>query len=153
MMSLGPRTEAFPGGQVIGELFRTSFASTWYVPYWKHLRSGSFLDVNGRLRSGKSVPPKVRDFITRERKNLQDRLAPADVRFSDVVSKRGTDWILKHTWELLDETADAEGLRIFLDENRSFRQQSYFASQYAKLAVVYDWLMYGPLNLANSQHN
>lgn len=150
---LGSPDRGLPGGQVIGELFRTSFASTWYVPYWKHLRSGSFLDVNGRLRSGKSVPPKVRDFITRERKNLQDRLAPADVRFSDVVSKRGTDWILKHTWELLDETADAEGLRIFLDENRSFRQQSYFASQYAKLAVVYDWLMYGPLNLANSQHN
>lgn len=141
---LGTPDRGLPGGQVIDEAFRTSFANTWYVPYWKYLRAGGFLDNSGRLRTDKSVPSKVRDYIARETKNLQNRALPERVHLGEVISQKGEDWIVKHPWELLDESADAVGLRDFLDKNRSYRQQSYFASQYAKLAVAYDWLMYGP---------
>ncbi len=130
-----------PSVQVITEAFARTFGSTWFVPYWKHLRRGDFLDVSGALKPGPSVPAKIRSYIARETENLGSR-TPGDRTFRDVLTEKGTEWVLSHPWSLLDETRDAEGLRLFLNENRDLRSVS--STQYAKLAVVLDWLMYGP---------
>ncbi|TLK51957.1 hypothetical protein [Glutamicibacter sp. V16R2B1] len=61
-----------------------------------------------------------------------------------MIKHKGEDWVLEHPWSLFDETQDGEGLREYLNANRSYRQQSYSLTQYAKLAVTFDWLMYGP---------
>lgn len=141
---LGTPDRGLPSEQVIKEAFGTLFATNWYVPYWKHLRQGGFLDESGALRADVTVPPKVRSYISRETRNLGSRSLPDGTSFDDVLGTRGEDWVLKNPWSLLDQTRDAEGIRQYLDANRNLRQQSYNQTQYAKLAVVYDWLMYGP---------
>ncbi|WP_452101265.1 SIR2 family NAD-dependent protein deacylase [Brevibacterium casei] len=135
-----------PSDQVISEAFGSSFASSWYVPYWKHLRQGGFLDGAGDLLPHVEVPSKIHSYISRETNNLGTRSLPPRTTFQDVLDRKGEDWILAHPWSLLDETRDGEGLRDYLNNNRSYRQQSYFLTQYAKLAVTLDWLMYGPPN-------
>lgn len=141
---LGSPDRGLPSDQVITEAFGGSFASNWYVPYWKHLKRGGFLDEVGNLLPRVKVPSKIHSYISRESKNLGNRSLPAGVTFQDVLDRRGEDWILGHPWSLLDETRDSEGLREYLNDNRSYRQQSYYLTQYAKLAVTLDWLMYGP---------
>ncbi len=141
---LGSPDRGLPGDQVISEAFGNSFASTWYVPYWKHLRSGGYLDAAGNLRDPKSVPDKILTFIKRETKYLSARKLPDDVSFQEVLEKSGEDWVLKHPCQVLDQTQDIEGIREYLDSNRNLRHQSYYQTQYAKMAVALDWLMYGP---------
>lgn len=145
---LGSPDRGLPSDQVVTEAFGSSFASNWYVPYWKHLRQGGFLDEAGNLLPQVEVPSKVRSYISRETKNLGKRSLPPGVTFQNVLDRQGEDWILGHPWSLLDETSDGEGLREYLNNNRSYRQQSYYLTQYAKLAVTLDWLMYGPPNEA-----
>ena len=141
---LGTPDRGLPSEQVIKEAFATQFGATWYVPYWKHLRQGGFLDVNGTLLPDMTVPPKVRSYIRRETSNLNSRVLPEGPTFESVLAARGEDWVLENPWKLLDETSDAGGLLDYLDVHRQLRQQSYKQTQYAKLAVAYDWLVYGP---------
>lgn len=148
---LGTPDRGLPSSQVIKEAFGSSFASNWYVPYWKHLRNGGFIIAeSGALSSDAEVPAKVRSYVARDQRNLANRSLPRDLTFQDVLQGAGEDWVLAHPWSLLDRTGDAAGLREFLDVNRAYRQQSYNLTQYAKLALVYDWLMYGPPNRASS---
>lgn len=141
---LGTPDRGLPSAQVIDEAFGKLFANSWYVPYWKHLRLGGFLGADGNLAAGAKVPAKVHSFIKRETHNLGSRALPVGPTFADVVSTHGEEWVLKNPWSLLDLTRDANGLREYLDSNRKLRQQSYNQTQYAKLAVAYDWLIYGP---------
>lgn len=141
---LGAPDRGLPSDQVIFEAFGTSFANTWYVPYWKHLRMGGFLGEDGLLVNSSLVPDKIISYIARETRNLQNRVLPEGLSFSDVLEDLGEDWVLKNPWSLLDRTRDAEGLRDYLDSNRSYRSQSYLQTQYGKLAVSLDWLLYGP---------
>ncbi|WIM72816.1 hypothetical protein QP028_02950 [Corynebacterium suedekumii] len=122
---LGSPDRGLPSEQVITEAFGSSFASNWYVPYWKHLRQGGFLDEAGNLLPQVEVPSKIHSYISRESKNLGNRSLPAGVTFQDVLDRRGEDWILGHPWSLLDETRDGEGLREYLNNNRSYRQQTF----------------------------
>ncbi len=145
---LGSPDRGLPSDQVILEAFGSSFANNWYVPYWKYLRQGGFLDEAGNLLPQVEIPPKIYCYVSREANNLAGRLLPLGTTFQDVLARRGDEWILKNPWSLLDETRDAEGLREYLNNNRSYRQQSYYLTQYAKLAVTFDWLMYGPPNEA-----
>lgn len=146
---LGAPDRGLPSDRVINEAFGSSFASNWYVPYWKHLRGGGYLDGAGQLLPNAKVPAKIRAYIRRESSNLARRDLMNRAKFADVVRQKGEDWVLEHPWSLLDETQDSEGLREYLNANRSYRQQPYSQTQYAKLAVTYDWLMYGPPNRAN----
>ncbi|WP_316023490.1 SIR2 family protein [Actinomyces sp. MRS3W] len=141
---LGTPDRGLPSKKVISEAFGRSFQRSWYVPYWKYLRQGGFLDEAGALLPRAKVPSTINAYISRETKHLEMRSLPAGVTFQDVLDRLGEDWILKNPWQLLDETRDREGLRAFLDSNRNYRRRSYYATQYAKLAVVLDWLMYGP---------
>ncbi|TLK51958.1 SIR2 family protein [Glutamicibacter sp. V16R2B1] len=63
---LGSPDRGLPSDQVITEAFGSSFASNWYVPYWKHLRSGGFLDEAGQLLANVNVPAKINAYISRE---------------------------------------------------------------------------------------
>lgn len=141
---LGSPDRGLPSDQVISEAFRSSFASNWYVPYWKHLRQGEFLAETGDLLTGVEVPSKIHFYISRETTNLESRSLPDGVTFQEVLDRQGEEWILGNPWSLLDETRDSEGLREYLKNNQRYRQQSYYPTQYAKLAVTLDWLMYGP---------
>lgn len=141
---IGRPDRGLPSDQVVTEAFGKSFANTWFVPYWKHLRNGNFLTPSGDLRGEVSVPQKILAYMSREETNLGARSAPSGQSFDDVVANRGEDWVLNHPWSLLDETDDADGIRDFLDNNRAYKKQALVQTQYAKLAVVYDWLMYGP---------
>ena len=90
-----------------------------------------------RLRSH----PKFIPISPERPRTLENAALPPGVTFQDVLDRQGEDWILGHPWSLLDETRDGEGLREYLNNNRSYRQQSYYLTQYAKLAVTLDWLM------------
>ncbi len=146
---LGTPDRGLPSDQVISEAFGRSFASNWYVPYWKYLRHAGLLDETGALLPNAPVPSKIKAFIARETRNVAGRTLPAGASFQAVLGRNGEEWLLSHPWDLLDETRDAPGLRDYLDSKRAYRQQSYYQTQYAKLAVALDWLLYGPPHQAD----
>lgn len=141
---IGSPDRGLPSDQVITEAFGRSFANSWYVPYWKYLRKGNFLDANGELLAGAEVPEKIRSYILREKRNLGDRKMPTGVDFQEVVAQKGEEWVIDNPWSVLDQTADAEGIRAYLEDNKAFRQEVAYSTKYAKLAIVLDWLLYGP---------
>lgn len=145
---LGSPDRDLPSNRVITEAFGSSFGKSWYVPYWKHLRRGGYLSEGGALVPNVHVPEKIDAYIVRDVENLSNKRLPQNVLFRDVIEGKGVDWIWKYPWRLLDETQDAAGLREYLITNRNNRYQSHYMTQYAKLAVAYDWMMYGPPNKA-----
>lgn len=147
---LGEPDRGLPSEQVIAEAFGNSFARSWYVPYWKYLRQAGLLDGGGSLLPGANVPSKIRSYIERETNNLGECALPSGITFDEVFERRGEEWILASPWSLPNETRDGVGLRNYLSRNRNYRQLSPFSTQYAKLAVVLDWLWYGPPNTISS---
>ncbi|NEN78070.1 SIR2 family protein [Nocardioides zeae] len=139
---IGAPDRGLPSKQVVEEAFGKSFASNWFVPYWKHLRLGGFLDDTGALVDGVTVPAKILAYMRRDRTNLSHRGTSSATTFSQLLAKVGEEGVLSAPWAVLDATTDAAGLRDFLEVRRNLRLES--STQYAKLVVVYDWLQYGP---------
>ena len=51
-------------------------------------------------------------------------------------------WIMNNAMALPAYTRDVDGLRKLLIDNRVWRHQSWWCTQYGKLAVAYDWMNY-----------
>lgn len=140
---LGSPDRALPPDKVLSEVFAKSFTRTWYVPYWKYVRAAGFLDDGIDVGTDDRVPDRVRSYMQRDFRNLQRRHAENPTSFAEVQRTRGEEWVLANPWEVLDLTRDADGLRDYLVENRALRSGGY-ATGYAKLVLLYDWLVYGP---------
>lgn len=141
---LGNPDRDLPSSQVIKESYVPPINKAGYAPYWKYLRNGNFLLPSGGPKETAEIPERVRHFIERERENLGQRELPSDKTFAEIAQEKGEDWIMKYPWSLLDETQDSGGLREFLITHQHYREDHPRSSQYAKLAIAYDWLMYGP---------
>ncbi|MFH7323007.1 SIR2 family protein [Aeromicrobium sp. JJY06] len=141
---LGCPDRDLPSEQIIREVFARSFASNWYVPYWKHLRKGNFLDAHGGVGDIDRLPKKVQTYVERDLANLGARRTTRSGAFVDALAELGEEAMLSDPWMVLELTKDADGLRDYLVANRNLRQQKNLGTPYAKLAIVFDWLAYGP---------
>lgn len=118
-------------------------AITTYVPVFK------FVVGAGLWKDGKWLP-KVR--VNAAVKKRADKYAatfgklelePKLLTMADLEADRGVDGILNSAMKLPSLTDDVEGLREFLIRVKTRRNQDWWATQYGKAAVAYDWMCYG----------
>lgn len=146
---LGNPDRELPAEAVINEALPSpGFRKNMYVPYWKYLRNGDMLRSDGSLKEGIEVPDRIIFYMKREQGTLGARRCCNEVSMGGLLDSKGLEGVLKNPWDLVDVTRDVEGLRRFLIENKELRIEGRTSTCYAKLVVVYDWLMFGPPGLA-----
>lgn len=120
-----------------------TLGKTTYVPIFKYLSSTGLIHD---LRSGNYS--KVASCISDRFKSYVKAFKTSSSNDStlsmrELLQSHDEKWLALHAMELPHYTYDVEGLRDFLIQNRDWRNISWFPTQYAKLAVVYDWMRFG----------
>lgn len=118
------------------------FASTTHIPCFKYLRGISALTKSADVRKDANIPDRVHARATAVKLKLGKPTNVGTKTIDDIVASEGVDWILYHAFDLPTLTDDVEGLRDLIESERH-RRVGKFMSQYAKLAVAYDWMLYG----------
>lgn len=111
-----------------------------YVPIFKYLRAAKMLE---ELRTGKceDLPEDVSNRYERYRNEFESLEVRHPLRtVEQLLGEYDDRWIVNNAMKLPEYTRDACGLRKLLIKNRSWREQSWWSTQYGKLAVVYDWM-------------
>ncbi|WP_193596384.1 hypothetical protein [Microbacterium sp. YJN-G] len=70
-------------------------------------------------------------------------LEPTLLTVAELEADRGVEGILNSAMNLPSLTDDVDGLRDFLIRVKTRRSQDWWATQYGKAAVAYDWMRYG----------
>ncbi|MFT4261879.1 MAG: SIR2 family protein [Nocardioides sp.] len=118
-------------------------AITTYVPVFK------FLVGAGLWKDGKWIPKVTVNAAARKRADKYAgmfgklKLEPKLVAVAELEADIGVEGILNNATKLPSLTDDVEGLREFLIRNKARRSQDWWATQYGKAAVAYDWMRYG----------
>lgn len=118
-------------------------ASTTYVPIFKYL-SGADLWSKGKWTPKATVNAAARargDKYSKAFSKLKP--APAKETIAQLEAAKGSEWILNNAMMLPSFTDDHEGLREFLIRHKASRSHNWWATQYGKAAVAYDWMRYG----------
>ncbi|NTW41075.1 MAG: hypothetical protein HGA44_14580 [Cellulomonadaceae bacterium] len=115
---------------------------TWYVPCFRYLRELGALTDDGDLLSPSDVPEKVVKRVAKVRGRFA-KTATSDTTIEELVKKRSVDWLFDHAADLPALTTDADGIRRLLVQERKRRQYPRWATGYASMCVVYDWLHHG----------
>lgn len=115
-----------------------------YIPAFKYLAALNLLSDDGMPVSG-TVKPRIFTRVDRVRQYLESAqvLRESDKTISDLEAEFGWEWIFNHAKELPRYTSDGPGIRDFLIDHRRDRSKTWSSTQYAKLAVTYDWMTYG----------
>lgn len=118
------------------------FPRTTYVPCFKYLRGLGALTKSGEIKASADIPQHVRDRAATIRRKLGSLQATGVMSVEQLVATHGAEWVLNNALTLPKRTTDLDGLREFLEAEMPRRKESWFCTQYAKLAVVYDWMRY-----------
>ena len=136
-----------PARQILDAIVqKRSLREHW--PIFKYLRRAGWLDVTGAVDpANRDVPPKVRQRAEMVERRLRgDAGASARTSIAELEATQGIEWLFIQGLALAKHTLDADGLRTFLIAQRSYRTHRGWSTQYAKLAVVYDWLQYAAVD-------
>lgn len=118
-------------------------AITTYVPVFK------FLVGAGLWKGGKWLPKVTVNTAAQRRADkyagIFGKLKPEPklLTVAELEARMGVDGVLNSAMKLPAMTDDIEGLREFLIRNKARRSQAWWATQYGKATVAYDWLRYG----------
>lgn len=115
---------------------------TTYVPIFKYLRASEMLE---KLRAGKcsDLPEDVLKRYEQYRNSFESLEVRHPLRtVEQLLGEYDDKWIMNNVMKLPAYTRDVCGLRELLIGNRAWREQSWWSTQYGKLAVVYDWMHY-----------
>jgi hypothetical protein len=116
-------------------------ALTTYVPIFKYLRTGGYLE---KLQNNEevSLPKKILDRYNKYFEIFKEcSVSRYELKsISTLIEERGIEYILDYALELPKYTADKKGLQDILLQQKERRDQSRWSTSYAKLAVVYDWM-------------
>ncbi|WP_271396307.1 hypothetical protein, partial [Neomicrococcus lactis] len=126
----------------LNNLIPTAFQLPWYVPCFKYLRKLGSLNDDGTLRADAEVPDRIRKRVESVNKNLATKVLKNDRTVAELLSAEGRDEIFKEPWNIPAQTSDIEGLHELLLDSMNMRQYTWWTTQYAKVAVVYDWMLY-----------
>lgn len=140
---LGTPDRDLPPDQMVRQIIPTTFQLAWYIPCFKYLRKLNLLADDGHLLADADVPEPIRKRV----QNVNDKLASlkleSDRPVSELLATPGNDdYLFKEPWRIPTMTTDLKGILQLLVSNRSYRQYQWWSTQYAKLAVVYDWMRY-----------
>jgi hypothetical protein len=123
---------------------------TWYVPVYKFLRQGGYLDDEGSLT--RTVPDKVRQVIEAgiallRRGNYYERrfatLFAEGVTFDEILDREDPVRALWYAPLVRLDRIDPDRLKKFLTDHREFLG-TFNESQYFKVVCLYDLIRYGP---------
>lgn len=115
---------------------------TTYVPIFKYLQTSGTLE---KLRTGKHVelPEEVFQKYEQYRSAFELLKSQSSLRtIEQLLEEYDPKWIMNNAMALPAYTRDVDGLRKLLIDNRVWRHQSWWCTQYGKLAVAYDWMNY-----------
>jgi hypothetical protein len=138
-----PDRDLDPGNTVLRFLAKQQLNT--YFPCFKYLRAMGVLNADGSLKKAATLPEKVAErhakYFEHFRSLRRERVSKT---VADLEEADGPEWFFKHGYEQIStKTTDLEGLRDFLIRHRLRRLEAWYSTQYAKLAVVYDWMRYG----------
>lgn len=117
--------------------------SNAYVPIFK------FLVGAGLWKDGKWVPMVTVNAAAKKRADRYAasfgklKVEPELLTVAELEADRGVEAILNSAMKLPALTDDVDGLREFLVQNKARRSQNWWATQYGKAVVAYDWMRYG----------
>lgn len=118
------------------------FPRTTYVPCFKYLRGMDALTKAGEVKKAALVPQRVRDRAQWVYTKLNRQKASDPKTVKVLADDNGAEWVLNNAMKLPAHTTDLDGLRVFLEAERGRRRETWFSTQYVKVAVVYDWMRY-----------
>ncbi len=139
---LGSPDRDFPCDLVVGKAL-PRIAITTYAPVFK------FLVGAGLWSGGAWLPTATVNAAARSRADKYAShfasLVPATSMstVAELEAAKGAEGVLNSAMNLPALTDDVEGLRDFLVRHKSMRSQSWWATQFAKATVAYDWMRFG----------
>lgn len=128
--------------EMVQTVIPTVFQLPWYVPCFKYLRKLGALNDDGTLRAGVRVPERIKKRVDKVNGLLAGAELTSDSSVTGLITAGRQDDFFTDPWHIPTWTSDVEGLRNLLLEKQSLRQYSWWATQYGKVAVVYDWMRY-----------
>ena len=114
-----------------------------YVPIFKYLHAANLLDDPQSTDFADIPEGVVKRFRSYSSHFTSLPTNTSLLSISELYEANEPGWIPDHAWKLPQYTNDTEGLRAFLIENRSWKEETWLGTQYGKLAVVYDWMRFG----------
>lgn len=114
-----------------------------YVPVFKYLVGA------GLWKDGKWAPKVTVNLSAQKRADQYAaefrQLKPEALLLSveELEASKGVEGLLNSAMKLPSLTDDVDGLREFLIRNKSRRSQGWWATQYGKAVVAYDWMRHG----------
>jgi hypothetical protein len=127
--------------------------SNVHVPVYKYLRGADLLDSAGQITGG-SVPERVVERVASRESRLAghaayakraERIMPAIGSLAELVPGREPTEVLYLLPYMPRDRLAPQDLRGFLIANQViFDARAPAASQWARIACLYDWIQYGP---------
>lgn len=116
-----------------------------YVPMFKYLNDSGFLE---KLRNNEKVAldDRVIERYVKYVETFNQKQFPNLCSMSELVNKRGFNWVLDHALEVPKYTTDVSGIRTSLVSERWRRKANRWSTGYGKLALVYDWMRYSQVD-------
>lgn len=136
----------YPCAEIVERLLPTFPTRSWF-PIFKYLRGAGLLASDGTFIDTSSVPKKV---VTRAalHRRVVVTAAPTGKRrqsMSRVTAKHDDRWVFTEALNMPGHTNDPDGFRDYLIEKEPLsRTNAWWAGQYGKLIVAYDYMRYGP---------
>lgn len=128
--------------EMVQTVIPTVFQLPWYVPCFKYLRKLGALNNDGTLRAKVKVPDRVKKRVDKVNGLLAGARLESANTVAELIAAGRQDDFFNEPWRIPAWTRDLEGLRTLLLDERNLRQYPWWATQYGKVAVVYDWMRY-----------
>jgi hypothetical protein len=118
-----------------------------HIPQCKYLRAAGHFDDDGQVLASAAVTDRVRKRAARVCKEMAKVDIGDDLEsVPELEGVQGWEWVMVRGFWIKHWTDDLDGVREFLVRHKAFLSQGANAqSAYAKLAVAYDCLRFGPV--------
>lgn len=131
-----------PAPDVVVSKVVTRGSITTFIPCFKYLSRLGVMDENGRILDSADVPDRVKKRAIRVKNYFKPKVQRDKKSIEDLIEEHGEDWIFNHSGSIAEYTADLDGIRNLLISERARRTDGWWGTQYAKVAVAYDWMKY-----------
>lgn len=137
---------AYPAAEIVERLLPTFPTRSWF-PVFKYLRGAGLVADDGSITDATKVPRKVATRAALHRRVVVTT-PPAGKRrqrMARITAKYDDRWIFTEALNMPGHTNDPDGFRDYLVAKEPLSHtNAWWAGQYGKLIVAYDYMKYGP---------